>query len=89
MAVNLKNVTSKLFTKHASHVGKWSRRHASYMRGGTLAREHISTQGTLTRKDVSTPGTSARKHVFSTQDMQFSRLYKAKATSERRANQKN
>ena len=59
--------------EHVSMQGKLAREHVSMQ--DTLAREHVSTQSTLARDHISTQGTLASEHVFSTQGMQFNRLF--------------
>ena len=63
MAVKLKKLASKLFTKEARHVGRL-RCHPSNVRQrtqGMLEREHVSLQGTLTREYVSRQGMMTRE----------------------------
>ena len=50
MAVKLKKVASKLLTKQANYVGRWSRDHTSHVIQGTqgmLEDEHVSLQDML------------------------------------------
>ena len=63
MAVKLKKLASKLFTKEARHVGRLLC-HPSNVRQrtqGMLEREHVSLQGTLAREYVSRQGMMTRE----------------------------
>ena len=66
MALKLEKVASKLLTKQARHIGRWSHGHTRSVRQetqGIMKREHVSLQGKLARKHVSTQDTLAREHI--------------------------